>query len=132
VTATDYKGKCVFENNHSQQETYKTVSAGGEIMAKRKKTDLNLEEEEQEILEALELGKVQRVENFEEEKAFAERAAENFFKKNARLNIRISTYDLKNLKRQAAYKGLPYQTFVASMLHEIAAGHLTIERKSVL
>jgi predicted DNA binding CopG/RHH family protein len=24
---------------------------------------------------------------------------------------------------QAAYKGLPYQTFIASVLHEYAAGH---------
>jgi predicted DNA binding CopG/RHH family protein len=31
--------------------------------------------------------------------------------------------DLDRLKQKAAYKGLPYQTFIASVLHEYAAGH---------
>lgn len=85
--------------------------------------DLRLDEEEQEILEAFEKETLKRVENFEEEIAFSKQAAENFFKKNARLNIRISSNDLMQLKRKAAYKGLPYQTFIASILHQVAAGH---------
>jgi predicted DNA binding CopG/RHH family protein len=92
-------------------------------MHKRKGANIPLDEEEQEILEAFQKGELKRVKNFEQEKVFAKKAAENFFKKNARLNLRISSNDLMNLKRQAAYKGLPYQTFIASILHEIAAGH---------
>ncbi len=95
-------------------------------MAKNEIKNFELDDEEIQILEALNKGTLKRVKNFAQEKAFAERAAANFFKKDARLNIRISNFDLKNLKRQAAFKGLPYQTFVASMLHEIAAGHLAL------
>lgn len=39
------------------------------------------------------------------------------------MNTRISSTDLKRLKQRAAYKGLPYQTLIASILHEYAAGH---------
>ena len=92
-------------------------------MAKKEIKSIKLDEEELEILEALEKGQLERVKNFDEEIAFAKEAAENFFKKDARLNIRISSNDLNNLKRKAAYKGLPYQTFIAGLLHEIAAGH---------
>ncbi len=30
-----------------------------------------------------------------------------------------------NPEAEAAFKGLPYQTFIASVLHEYAAGHFT-------
>ncbi len=83
----------------------------------------SLDAEEKDLLESVERGEWQSVENIEEEKAFARQAAENYLKKDARLNIRISSNDLSRLKQQAAYKGLPYQTFIASVLHEYAAGH---------
>ncbi len=95
-------------------------------MTKKKIPAIKLDEEEQEILEAIEKGKLKRVKNFKKEMAFATKAAENYFKKDARLNIRISSNDLMNLKRKAAYKGLPYQTFIAGLLHEIASGHIDI------
>ncbi len=50
-------------------------------------------------------------------------ASSKYFKKDTRVNIRISSNDLQWLKQKAAYKGLPYQTFIASVLHEYAAGH---------
>lgn len=80
-------------------------------------------EEEQEILEALDKSTLKRSKTFQKDSAFAKEAAENFFKKDARLNIRISSNDLMHLKRKAAFKGMPYQTFIASLLHQIAAGH---------
>jgi predicted DNA binding CopG/RHH family protein len=39
------------------------------------------------------------------------------------VTLRLSSNDLALLKQKAAYKGLPYQTFIASVLHEYAAGH---------
>lgn len=32
--------------------------------------------------------------------------------------------DLEQIKQKAAYEGLPYQTLIASILHQYAAGHL--------
>lgn len=92
---------------------------------KKKKTvfDVKLDAEEKEILESIERGEWKRVKNFKEESAFAKAASENFLKKDERITLRISSGDLDRLKQKAAYKGLPYQTFIASVLHEYAAGH---------
>lgn len=86
---------------------------------------LKLDEEEQELSELLDKGKLRSVKNLEEEKAFAQEAAANYFRKDARVTFRLSSNDLDRLKQRAAYKGLPYQTFIASILHEYAAGHFT-------
>lgn len=85
--------------------------------------DIKLDEEEQEIIDAIDRGELKSVNNLEEELAFARAAAANYLRKDARVNIRISSNDLAHLKQKAAYKGLPYQTFIASVLHEYAAGH---------
>lgn len=96
-------------------------------MKKRNIFDTPLDEYEQELSDALdhsiEKGKLKSVDNLKEEMDFAKEAAANYFRKDARVNIRISSQDLANLKQKAAYKGLPYQTFIASVLHEYAAGH---------
>lgn len=98
---------------------------------KSAQNELYLEkDEEQEILQALEKQTLKRSKTFKEDMTFAQEAAKNFFKKDARLNIRISSNDLTHLKRRAAVKGLPYQTFIAGILHEIAAGHFSEEIQS--
>jgi predicted DNA binding CopG/RHH family protein len=51
-------------------------------------------------------------------------AAKQMMKKDARLNIRISSHDLENLQKRAMEEGLPYQTFVSSLLHKYVAGRL--------
>jgi predicted DNA binding CopG/RHH family protein len=96
-------------------------------MKKRNVFDVKLDEYEQELSDAIDTaidrGELKSVDNLEEQMAFAKEAATNYFRKNARVNIRISEHDLARLKQKAAYKGLPYQTFIASILHEYAAGH---------
>ena len=42
-------------------------------------------------------------------------------KKNAVLNIRINKEDLESIKRKAKRLGIPYQTFVAEIIHQYAA-----------
>jgi predicted DNA binding CopG/RHH family protein len=85
--------------------------------------DVKLDQEELEILESVDNGEWQTVSNITEEAKFAKEASENFLRKDARITLRISSKDLDLLKQKAAYKGLPYQTFIASVLHEYAAGH---------
>ncbi len=92
-------------------------------MKKRDVFDVKLDPEEQEIEDSLE--EWESVDNFEEIAAMARKAGENYFRKNARITLRISDADLARLKEKAAFKGLPYQTFIASVLHEYAAGHFT-------
>ena len=47
------------------------------------------------------------------------------FRKDRRLNIRISSKDLEAIQKRALAEGLPYQTLIASLLlHKYAAGRL--------
>lgn len=90
---------------------------------KKKSISIKLDAEEQSLLESVERGEWQQVTDVKKELNLAKKAAANYLRKDARVNIRIASSDLARLKQKAAYKGLPYQTFIASVLHEYAAGH---------
>lgn len=81
------------------------------------------DQEEKEILEAFESGKYKSILNEERKKQLAE-AAENTFKKDKRINIRLSSRDLEALQRRALREGVPYQTLVSSILHKYVSGRL--------
>ncbi|HEU5281974.1 MAG TPA: CopG family antitoxin [Gammaproteobacteria bacterium] len=85
--------------------------------------DTTLDAEEQNLLKSVERGEWKRAKHAKKEAEFAKTAAKNFLRKDERITLRISSNDLQQLKEKAAYKGLPYQTFIASVLHEYAAGH---------
>ena len=83
-----------------------------------------LSRNEREILEAFERGELKRPENV---KALMERhraAAESTFRKDARINIRLSSKDLRALQSRALREGIPYKTLIASVLHKYAEGRL--------
>ena len=86
-------------------------------------TDVMLDVDEQDIVDSFERGEWKTVDNFDEQARLAQQTASHSLKKDARVNICISSHDLLRLKQQAAYKGLPYQTFIASVLREYATGH---------
>jgi len=83
--------------------------------------DYQLDDEEREVLEAYERGELTRVENFEEEKAKLESCARATLQKRKNINIRIAEWDLVRLKARALEEGLPYQTYIASILHKSLA-----------
>jgi predicted DNA binding CopG/RHH family protein len=85
--------------------------------------DIKLDAEEQGMLESYERGEWKSVDNLAQEMKQATEIAANTLRKDARVTLRISSGDLVRLKEKAAYKGLPYQTFISSVLHEYAAGH---------
>ena|SRR3982751_3844635 len=87
-------------------------------------SQISLDQEELELLKSFENEEWQRVEDFSKEKEKALKAAKNYLQKDTRINIRISSSDLKRIKQKAAYEGLPYQTLIASILHKYSAGHL--------
>ncbi len=84
---------------------------------------IKLDEEEKEILEALEAGEFKSVMTPTRKKA-AIAAAEETLKKDKRINIRISNRDLVALQRRAVKEGIPYQTLVSSILHKYVSGNL--------
>jgi predicted DNA binding CopG/RHH family protein len=49
-------------------------------------------------------------------------AAKATFKKDKRVNIRISELDLELIQERALIEGLPYQTLMSSVLHKYVTG----------
>jgi predicted DNA binding CopG/RHH family protein len=43
-------------------------------------------------------------------------------RKNAVLNVRVNSEDLKAIKEKAQHHGIKYQTFIAELLHRVAHG----------
>lgn len=81
-----------------------------------------LNKEEKEILQSFEAGEFKSVLTTKQRKAL--QAAAGTFKKNKRINIRISERDLNALQRRALEEGIPYQTLVSSILHKYISGGL--------
>jgi len=46
------------------------------------------------------------------------------FRKDRRVNIRISSKDLTAIQKRAVEEGLPYQTLISSLLHKYVSGRL--------
>jgi predicted DNA binding CopG/RHH family protein len=88
-----------------------------------------LTEEEQEILDSFERGEWVPVRDLSKRKRELIRYARNTLKKDKRLNIRISERDLNELQKRAVSEGLPYQTFVSSIIHKYVNGKL-VEAKN--
>src|SRR5690554_2690159 len=82
-----------------------------------------LNPEEQELLDAYESGEFVSDLN-DERRQYLAATAEDSFKKDKRINIRISKRDLEALQRRALEEGLPYQTLVSSVLHKYISGGL--------
>ena len=88
---------------------------------------MKLDAEEREILEAYQEGRLKRVELSAEEIERYRAAARAVSKKNRRVNIRMSSDDLRDLQVRAMQEGVPYQTLMSSVLHKYVTGKL-IER----
>jgi predicted DNA binding CopG/RHH family protein len=75
------------------------------------------------IVQAFEKGKLRSVatrRELERLKAAARATAI----KDRRVNIRLSSIDLKDIQVRALEEGIPYQTLIASVLHKYVTGRL--------
>ncbi|MBI4308788.1 MAG: antitoxin [Candidatus Omnitrophica bacterium] len=84
---------------------------------------MGLTREEKDLLRSIERGEWRATTRKSELRKY-EAAARHMMKKDARLNIRISSHDLESLQKIAIEEGLPYQTFVSSLLHKYVIGRL--------
>lgn len=83
-----------------------------------------LDSEEKEILDAFDSGKLKKSKNIKQQIEQHKVVAEATFKKDARINIRLSSKDLRSLQAKALMEGMPYQTLVSSVLHKFIDGQL--------
>ena len=84
---------------------------------------MKLDADEKELLESFERGEWKSTGGKRERARYA-RYAKATFRKDRRLNIRLSSKDLEAIQKRALAEGLPYQTLIASLLHKYASGRL--------
>lgn len=83
----------------------------------------DLTAEEREILAAYEQGETRSTLTEEKRQEYIA-AARQTFKKDKRVNIRLSSADLELLQERALMEGIPYQTLMSSILHKYVHGRL--------
>ena len=84
----------------------------------------SLDKEEKELLDSFEQNEWKPVANQEAEAKRYREYARATFKKDMRVNIRISKKDLDALQTRALQEGIPYQTLIGSVLHKYVDGRL--------
>ena len=87
-------------------------------------TDLKLQQDELELLASYEQDEWQSAKNVKEQAAQYRAYARATFRKDKRVNIRISERDLIDLQRRAVREGIPYQTLISSILHKYVSDTL--------
>lgn len=80
--------------------------------------NIKLTKEEKDIIKASELGVFKSISNLEKQKEKYSKIAQNTLRKNKSITIRLAERDLLKIKAKAAEAGLPYQTFLTSMIHK--------------
>ena len=89
---------------------------------------IQLDREEIELLDSYERGEWRTIEGWKAEAERYQEYARATFKKDRRVNIRISTRDLEEIQKRALEEGIPYQTLIASILHKYISGRLVEQR----
>lgn len=90
-----------------------------------------LDSYEKEINDAIERGQVQEVSpvalqrmraKFSQAATYTKALA----RKDRRVSLRLNDRDLDAIQARAAANGLPYQTLIATILHQVATGKVTV------
>ena len=85
---------------------------------------MKLDQEEKEILEAYESGKLKLSKPSKKEIAAIKAAALSTFKKDKRITIRLYDHDFKGIQKKALQMGIPYQTLISGVIHRYVEGGL--------
>ena len=89
-----------------------------------------IKDDEKKLLESVERGEWKPVPDKGRELRRYQEYARGTFRKDRRINIRISSKDLDALQKRALEEGIPYQTLIASILHKYVAGSLADKNKT--
>jgi len=85
----------------------------------------NLDQEEKELLKSYDRDEWQSVSDIKSESDRYRKYAGATYKKDKRINIRMSEKDLMSIQKKALEEGIPYQTLISSILHKYITGRLT-------
>jgi len=85
---------------------------------------VKLDAKEKELLDSVDRGEWRSIRGLKSERKRYGRYAAATFRKDRRVNIRISGKDLEAIQKRALEEGLPYQTLISSLLHKYVSGRL--------
>lgn len=85
---------------------------------------MKLDRERQAIAGSVERGEWRSIPGLKGARKRYARCAAATYRKDERVNIRISSKDLQGIQKRALEEGLPYQTLISSLLHKYVSGHL--------
>ena len=80
---------------------------------------MKMDGDEKELLDSVERGEWTAAKGGKRERARYSRYAKATFRKDRRLNIRLSSKDLEAIQKRALAEGLPYQTLISSLLSQV-------------
>lgn len=83
-----------------------------------------IDQEEKELMESIERDEWRPVKNIDQEKKKAIAAARNTLRKDKRINLRLTQKDYHQIQIKAIEEGIPYQTFISSIIHKYLNGSL--------
>lgn len=85
---------------------------------------MKIEADEKRLHQAVERGELKSAGVARRERTRYARGAKATFRKDQRLNIRLSSKDLEAIQKRALVDGLSYQALISSLLHKYACGRL--------
>ena len=91
---------------------------------------MKLDKSEKELRDSVERGEWKSSTKTKKDTRRFQEYAKAMFKKDRRINIRISSRDLEAIQKRALEEGLPYQTLISSLLHKYASGRL-VDREAL-
>lgn len=83
--------------------------------------------EEKYILDALEKGKIKLAPPSKSEIEAIKSAADNTFKKDRSVTIRLYSHDFMGIQKKAMEMGIPYQTLISGIIHRYIEGDIKIK-----
>jgi len=85
---------------------------------------MKYDEEEKNIIDAYESGKMKLSTPLKKELENIKAIAKNTFKKDKRITIRLYNHDYKGIQKKALEMGIPYQTLISGLIHRYIEGEL--------
>jgi len=85
---------------------------------------IKLDKAEEGLLQSIENDEWVSIKNKKREINKYNEIARNTLKKDRRINIRISNYDIDAIQVKAIEEGIPYQTLISSVIHKYVSGRL--------
>ncbi len=89
---------------------------------------MKYDQEEQEIIEAYEFGRMKLSKPSKKEIEAIKALAKNTFKKDRRITLRLYDHDFKGIQKKALQMGVPYQTLISGIIHRYVEGELVSKK----